>query len=160
MSRGCASRPERGKRAFSLVELVLVVAILIVVAAIAAPRYGRATARYRAQAAALRIAADIDMARRSARSAGAGRTISFYVAANEYSIAGLPDLKDSSSDYRAVLSRSPYNAQVLSADFGGQAKLTFDGYGQAGSDGTVQVQVGDVLKTVVFIAASGKATVQ
>ena len=56
---------------FSLLEVVLVVAIIAVLAAIAAPRYGRAAGRYRADVAARRIVADLEYARLSARTAGA-----------------------------------------------------------------------------------------
>ena len=145
---------------FSLLELVMVVAIIGVLAAIAAPRYGRAIARYRADMAARRIAADLALAGRAARTAGASKTVSFSVAGAEYTIPGLPSLRDSTADYRVVLSDSPYQAAVVSADFGGDADVAFDGYGTPDSGGSISIQVGEYTKTVVLDAGSGKATIQ
>ena len=70
------------------------------------------------------------------------------------------DLKNSSADYAVDLSAEPYEAKILSADFGGDATLVFDGYGMPDSGGTVQVQVGENVRTVVFAANTWEATVQ
>ena len=153
------SRPTSAK-AFSLLELVMVVAILAIVTAIAVPRFGRATARYRADVAARRIANDLNLARKSARTAGADRTVTFSSRDHEYSIAGLPSLDDPTADYRVELSGEPYLARIVSIDFGGKKTLTFDAYGQADKSGTVRVQVGETIKTVTLDANSCEATVQ
>ena len=63
------------RRGFTLLELVLVVAILGVVAAIAAPRYGNAIQNYRANAAAQRLRADLEYARARAKSTSSSRTV-------------------------------------------------------------------------------------
>jgi len=160
MSRYGAKTAGGNRRGFSLLEIVFVVAIFAVLAAMAVPRYGRATARYRADVAARRIAADIALTRKSARSAGAKRTLSFSVASGEYSVAGLADLRDSSADYRVDLKARPYEARMLSADFGGDAELVFDGYGAPDSGGRVRVQVGEAVRTVLFDANTCEATVQ
>jgi prepilin-type N-terminal cleavage/methylation domain-containing protein len=160
MSGHRANKAGGSQRGFSLLELVLVVAIFAILAAIAAPRYGRAAARYRAEVAARRIAADVALARKSARSAGAERTVTFSVDCDEYSIAGLAGLRDSSTDYRVDLTAGPYEARILVADFGGDAKLVFDGYGTPDSGGHVRVQVGEAVRTVVFDANSCEATIQ
>jgi len=139
---------------------MLAVAIFAVLSAIAAPRYGRATARYRVDMAARRIAVDLALARKAARSAGAERTLSFSVDSDAYSLAGVPDLKNPSADYRVNLSAGPYEARILSADFGGDAKLVFDGYGAPDSGGTVQVRVGEAVRTVVFDANTREATIR
>ena len=152
-------RPGTSRAGFSLMEVVLVVAIIAVLAAIAAPHYGRATARYRADVAARRIVADLDYARISARTAGVSRTVTFSVGSNEYSISDLAGL-DGRATYRVTLSDGPYHAEILKADFGGDATLVFNGYGVADSAGSVQVRVGETTKTVAFDAGSGKATLK
>jgi prepilin-type N-terminal cleavage/methylation domain-containing protein len=157
---GANFRPARQRAAFSLLELVMVVAILAVAAAIAAPRYTQATARYRSRVAAHRIAADLALASRSARTAGAARTVTFSPAGGVYTIAGLADFRNPAANYRVDLTGEPYCAQLSSARFaGGGPVVVFDGYGTADSDGTVDVQVGDAACTVVFSAVTGKANV-
>lgn len=160
MSRDQANTAGGNQRAFSLLEIVLVLAVFVVLAAIAAPRYGRAAARYRADAAARRIVSDMALTRKSARSAGARRALSFSVESDEYSVAGMADLRDSSADYRVDLKARPYEARILSADFGGDAELVFDGYGAPDSGGRVRVQVGEAVRTVLFDANTCEAAVQ
>jgi type II secretory pathway pseudopilin PulG len=156
-----AARTIAGSRAaFSLLEAVLVVAVLGVLAAIAAPRYGQAIARYRVESAARRIVADLDLARRSARTTGVRRTVRFSVPDSGYTIAGLRGLKGTSPDYHVPLADPPYEARIVSVDFGGDAELVFDGFGQADSDGEITVQTGDTRRTVAFQAGSGKAAVR
>src|SRR5947209_10986433 len=54
-------------RAYSLVELVLVLVTLAIMWGIAAPRYANSMSRYRAEAAARRIASDFALARAQAK---------------------------------------------------------------------------------------------
>src|SRR5688500_9245400 len=64
-------RPRRQTRAalgFTLIEIVMVLFIMAIVAAMAAPRYSQAIARYRLESAAGRVAADLEYARALARS--------------------------------------------------------------------------------------------
>lgn len=145
---------------FNLIELVLVIAIIATLAAVAMPRYADALVRYRVDAAARRIAADLTLARAEARTASASRTIAFDTAANRYQVLGVADLDNSGSVYTLELSDEPYHATLASADFAGNNQVTFDGYGVPSSGGSVVVQVGNVTKTVLLDPDSGKATVQ
>jgi len=149
-----------GGPGFSLVELIIVLVILGVVAAIAAPRYASALCRYRADCAARRIVADLGLAQARARQTSQGQTLVFDLAANQLRIAGLPDLDRHSSDYTVRLGGAPYQAKIVSADFGGDSTIVFNGYGIPDSGGSVVVEVGDVQRTVVVSPATGKAQVQ
>ncbi len=154
-----AARPVPARRAgFSLLELVLVAAILTVIAAVAAPKYAAATARYRARLAARRIAADLALARRAARTAGAACRLRFDVDADAYELPGLDDLDRRGGSYRVRLDEAPYHADLTAASFGDDAELVFDGFGRPDSGGTIRLRVGDVEQTVVVAAGSGKAT--
>lgn len=148
------------RKAFSLLELVLVLAILGILAAMAVPRYGTAVARYQAEMAAKRVVADLALARARARITSTQRTVAFTPAADQYQLPGVADLKNSAADYLVDLSARPYHANLLSADFGGDGTVIFDGYGAPDSSGQVIVQVGDVQKIIALDQNTGKASVQ
>lgn len=147
-------------RGFSLVELVLVVAIIASLAAIAVPRYARSIVRFRVESAARRIVADLDLARKSARRSSTSRTVAFTIAANTYRISGLGGLDDRSQDYAVLLSGEPYRAAIVSCDFGGDTEVVFDGYGVPDSGGTVTVRCGDIRKTVELDPETRRATIR
>lgn len=148
------------RRGFSLMELVLVSAILAVLAGIATPRYGRAIARYQVAMAAKRVAADLEYAANRARTSSSSLTVVFAPGSNQYQMAGVPDLRDSSNDYTVVLTGSPFRSSITSADFGDDSSVVFNGYGVPDSGGTVVVTCGPYQKSVVLNAETGKAKVQ
>ena len=144
---------------FSLLELVLVVAILTVIGAIAMPRYADAAARYRADLAARRVAADLAMVQAAAYEAGASRSVLFDPVNETYSIAGIDDLRSAETTYRVRLDRSPYEVDLTSADFAGAKTITFNGHGVASTDGAIVLGVGAASRTI-SIDLSGRISVQ
>lgn len=145
---------------FSLLELLLVLAIMATVAAIAAPRYQGALARYRADLAAYRIVADLTQARTSAKAASAPRTVAFSVAGNTYQIPELSSLDGNSGHYNVALSERPYDAGLVSVNFGGDAQIIFNGWGVPDSGGTVILAVGTEQRTVAVDTETGRAGIQ
>jgi len=160
MSEGNPRANRPGRQGFNLLELVMVLAIMGIVAAVAAPRFGQAAARYRADVAARRIAKDLALASRDARNAGASRTLAFDSSGGAYTISGLAGLQKSAQPYRVDLSAEPYRTRADSVDFGGDGEVTFNGYGVADSSGRVVLKSGDITRTVTFDAASGRAGIQ
>ena len=154
------NRGAHGRPGFTLLELILVMAILAVVAAIVSPRYASSMSRYRAQAAAWRIRADLELARSSARTTGASRSVVFDLDANTYELTDLADSDRPSQTYTVALGDDPYDAVLVSADFGGSAKVTFNGFGTAASGGKVIVESGGVKMTVVLDGESGQVSVE
>lgn len=113
-------------RAFSLIELVLVLAIIAVIGAIAAPRLSGASERQRLRAAGERLALDVARAREAVRAASGTCQFKFlrtgYAwqvdAAGAFNASGAVELAD-----------APYFVSVDAADAGGDPVLAFDGYG-------------------------------
>ena len=145
--------------AFSLFELLFVIAIIAIVAAMAMPRYGRSVARYRAQCAARRVAADLYLARSSARASSANRVVTFNTVAGSYTLAGVRHLDHAASPYTVALSDAPYHAQLYYADFGGAPQAEFDMYGAAKWGGQVIVKVGEFQQVVALNRDDGTITV-
>ncbi len=145
---------------FSLLEVVLVSAIIAIFAAIAVPRYGSASARYRIDATAGRVAADLRLAQSHARAASSSRTVCFYPATEEYLLPDVPAPDGASGSYRVALSSEPYRADLVSADFSGAAQLVFDGWGLPNSGGTIVVATSSQQRTITIDGTTGLVSVQ
>jgi len=145
---------------FSLLELVLVTAIIAIISAIAVPRFGMASGRYQADLAAQRITADLGLAQSQAKSQSATCTVGFYVATEAYVLQGVRALDGGASDYTVDLTVQPYGADIVSADFDGNAKVAFDGWGLPNAGGTIVITVQSEQRTIVLDAETGEATIQ
>ena len=154
-----AKRRLEGAAAFSLLELVLVVCLLAIIGAIAAPRYANSLTTYRADMASKRVAADLMLARNNAWCAGAARTVTFSTTTHSYTMAGIRALDSAAADYVVQLAIDPYAATIVSAAFNGQPSVTFSGYGLPNAGGQVVVGAGASRKTIVLDANSGNASV-
>ena len=124
-------RRQSGRRALSLLELVMVLAIIATFAAIAAPRYALSLSAYRANATARRIVADLGMARAMARTEGRRVRVKFDNAANKdlYYFKDEPDPHDPGEDYTVDLQLDPYQAELVLIDFDGREEMAFNAYG-------------------------------
>jgi prepilin-type N-terminal cleavage/methylation domain-containing protein len=144
----------RTASAFSLLELVVVLAIVSILAAMAIPRFAGSVTRQRVDGAARRLAADIELARNRAGQTSAGTKVVFSVAANAYQLNGVQDPDRPGREYAVSLALPPFNVNVISADFGGDTQLQFDGYGCPDSGGSVTIGAGDCQRTVTIDGAS------
>ncbi len=153
--------PARRTQAFSLVELVLVVAILAVLGAIALPRFGRSVGRQRLAAAASRVAADLRWARSRAvlRSTAAGVVFPVAGQALSYQMFSSPDL-DRGMPMSGTSTVTPAPGVVVTAcDFGGDTGLYYDGFGVPDSGGSISIQLGEFTSTISVDAQTGTPTV-
>ena len=148
------------QRAFTLVEVVLVIAIAAVISAMAMPRYGESLARYRASLAAKRVASDLALVQARARSMGTTRSITFNSLQSSYSLTGETGLIDSQSTYSVTLGTDPYFATIVSINFGGASAISFNGYGVPSQGGTIVLRSGTAQRTVTLEAISGQTTIQ
>src|SRR5690349_6696795 len=92
-------REEARARGFTLFEFLMVIVIIATISAIAAPRYAYALANYRAETAARRIVADINLARSRAIMKSTSQTITFSVTSNQSQIVGMADLDRPTATY-------------------------------------------------------------
>lgn len=147
-------------RGFTLVDLIMTLAIIVIVAAIAAPRYFNSLSRYRADAAARRVAADIALTQRTAKSTSASKTIKFDSATEQYQILTLTKLDNSGDPYIVNLQDPPYQALLGLIDLGGDWQVTFDGFGIPDSGGFVDVQSGDVIYRIILNPETGATSIE
>jgi Tfp pilus assembly protein FimT len=169
--------PRNRGRAFSrpavtLVELVMIIAIAGVLAAIAVPKTISSQSRQRALAAARRIAADLEYVRARAIASSASRR--FYVGPDRgtYASDAPSSVLRAGVTLSTNLTESPYKSKIIGASFGDDAAVQytfataperaalviFDGYGIPDTSGWVFIRCSDVYYQVV-LDASGRASV-
>lgn len=153
--------PQNAHRpAVTLIELLITVLLIGIVTAVAVPRFADAICYHRAEAAARRLKADLEFARRRAETASISRTIDFHLADDSYTLVGVEDSDHPGAEYTVRLGDSPFEASIVSADFGGTPQLVFDGYGVPQSPGAVVIQAGAYQKTITVGVETGKPSIQ
>ncbi len=140
----------------------MVALILAILAAAAVPKYADALSRFRVDAAARRIAADLATAQARARAASSSLSIVFTLPpqGSRYQIIGMKDPDRPAATYTVNLADSPYLATLSSASFGGDATLVYSGYGIPDSGGTIIVYCGQYARTIAIDATTGIAALQ
>lgn len=153
----------RNPHGFTLIELVLVILIAGVMAALAVPRFANSMSSYQAQMAARRLAVDLEMARSLARARSADITVRFTTATHRYELVGLTLPDNPSKPYVVVLNNDPYKSQITALSLPGASpasSLVFDGYGKPKltGNGSVTVRSGGKTHTLTIDAGSGRVT--
>lgn len=159
LSQSFHLHPRPNRRAFSLVEMLTVLVIIGVLAAMALPRFSSTMANHRADVAATRVAASLHLARRHARNTGTAQSVQFNVNANGYILPSVKDLAHPALAYAVRLADSPYESAIVAADFGGDTELIFDAYGIPDSGGSITIQSGKIQKTISVDVETGKTTI-
>ena len=155
------AHPTTNRRGFTLVDMTVTLLLMGIMAAVAAPRFADALQFHRANSAAKRVAADLNLARKYAMTASAAQSVTFVVAGDSYSVtSGLKDLDKVTQPYAVTISDWPYQTQITSASFGGSQTIVFNGFGKPNDAGTVVVQAGNYQETIAVDAITGEATVQ
>lgn len=144
--------------AFTLAEMVIVIAMVGIAAAIAVPRYAASISRFRAESGARRIEADLKYAQAAARASSASRSMIFNVPASTYGIGQVRELDVKGAAYTVSLP-DLFGCRIAAADFGGDTTVRFDGYGKPDSGGTAEVRCGGDGWSVTLEAESGATKV-
>lgn len=145
-------------RAFSMIELVVVMTIIALVAAVATPRFAAAQSQYRVQNAASRLAADYIGLRATAMSQSATALLSASSGSDVYklSITALDASGVAQSRVETVqLGVEPYVARFLAVTQDSGSGLGFDAYGNAAGAGKAALRSGWTMVTVGFDADGG-----
>ncbi len=114
---------------FSLIELVIVVSIMAVVAAIAVPRFADASSGRRLQAAKNAIVHDIERAKIRARATSTNHVLQFYPDRETYIITEGDTVSESAIILARNLSDEPLNIQIHATNLSGDNNATITPYG-------------------------------
>jgi Tfp pilus assembly protein FimT len=154
------SRSHRSRRGFTLVDVSVTVLLIGIMSAVAAPQFGSMMLEYRVEAAARKIAGDLNYAARSARNRAEPITATFQQGTQNYSIDVLQDPNHPTVAWTIALSDSGFeNCIVSGLSLGGDSEITFDIYGRPDASGTVTVSSGSTTQLVSIDQATGKASV-
>ena len=142
----------------SILEMLCVLAIIAVFAAAGTPRFAQAITARRAEAAARRLAADLEWLRSTARTTSTTQSMSF--SASSYNLTGFTNPDMPGTAYSVNLADTTYKAAIAALNFNGATTLSFNGYGIPSVGGTIVVQSGKSTRTVTIEATSGSITWQ
>jgi type II secretory pathway pseudopilin PulG len=162
MMRGrIATRPVRSCIAFTIVELLVVLMIMGIVAATAAPTFHRSLQYHRLESAARRVKLDLEQARYMARMMSEEQSLTFSsLTSPSYTLSsGTRGLKSTGQTYIVDLTDAPYELASVRIDFGGPAEITFDGFGTASVGGTIELELGEESRIVSVEQTTGQITI-
>ena len=148
----------RYRSAVTIVELVIVVMIMGIMAAVAMPTYLDSLLFHRVESAARRVKCDLELARHTARLTSSAQSLTFTNATYTLS-AGVKSFDDPTNTYAVDLSDEPYQMGSVTTDFSGSSTVSFDGYGAPSTGGTVLLATKGHRCTVTVNGITGDVTI-
>lgn len=145
------------RRAFSLVEVVIALAIVGTIAAIVAPRMASRMDRAALDAAAARIGREIELVRERARASSRSATVAIDLARGRLTVAGieLGGIGDGSGVID--VSGSPYGVTIAAANFGGRSGIEIGPYGTPKRSGAIELRRGRDTR-ILLVSDAGAVT--
>ncbi|HVT29135.1 MAG TPA: GspH/FimT family pseudopilin [Lacipirellulaceae bacterium] len=153
--------PRRGTdfhcRAFSMIEVVIVLLIMGVMAAVAVPTFFDSLLFHRVESAARRVKSDLELARTEARLTSATQSMQFT--SSTYTLSNTTSLDKSGAGYTVDLTKEPFALDSATANFSGSSTISFDGYGTPSSAGTVTLTAKSHQCIVTLNGVTGDVTI-
>jgi len=143
------------RRAFSLIELVVVMGIIGIVTVIAIPTMSGSSSHHRAEAARRRLMADLDLVRAQAGAASEHRGVRINAASESYEFM-VPDDPSPRSVRRVGLSDPGIGAEIGGVALPDDDTIWFDGFGVAAAPAEVRVGTGRAWWRVTVDAGTGR----
>lgn len=147
--------PEVRSGGFTIMELMVVLLVMGIVAAVATPRFYASLQYHQIETAARRLVQDLEHVRHVARIKSQPQTLTFTNATTYTLSPGIASLKSSTQTYSVDLSQNPYGLERVTLQLGGATLITFDGYGNASVGGTIVLELGDQTRTVSLDNSNG-----
>lgn len=147
------------RHGFTLIDVTVAVLITGILASVAAPAFTGFLQHARAEAAAKRIRADLDLARRTAISQSQAQVVQFSVGSGLYVIPGIAHLDHPGQTYSVNVNMTPYSSTIKSAILGSDTGIKFNRFGVPDSGGQITVTSGMATQTVTIDPDTGKASV-
>jgi prepilin-type N-terminal cleavage/methylation domain-containing protein len=150
---------------FTLIELIIVVIVLAIISLVAVP-YASSGADIKVLAAARTLASDIQYAQDLAITSQVPISVFFNISSNSYYLFNT----STSQTVNNPISKSAYTVDfsskhgvsgvdIVSADFSGATRITFDCYGSPENAGSVVLGYDWASYTISVSAVTGKVTV-
>jgi prepilin-type N-terminal cleavage/methylation domain-containing protein len=165
--RDCSHRQSRARLfngarrsrrcAFTFIEVVIVLLVMGILTAVAAPKFFDSLLFHRVESAARRVKADLELARTQARVTSAAQSITFVNSV--YTLSNTKSLDKPGTIYSVDLTKGPYSLDSATANFNNLATVSFDGYGTPTSGGTVVVTAKSHSCTVTLNGTTGDVTI-
>jgi len=139
--------------AFSMIEMVLIVVIMGIIVAIAAPRFADAGSGRRRNAAMNAIQRDVETVQLRAKATGKMHTIVFYPDEEMYVAFEGTDIKREAIVLARELDAQPLGVELSRTDIGGDNNIVVSVFGELEKGFRVRVIDDGIEKEVEFTAA-------
>ncbi len=151
----CHGPVGRSGPGFSLIELMIVVAIMAVLAAIAAPRVSNTLRRQRLDMASRRLMADLELVRSQAIRDGANRSLTLSVGGQYYSLSAEVGM---GLGNRVDLNAAPYDGVRLVGTSFNPTEVVFNRLGLPQAGGAITLKAGFEQAVITVSFASGRVS--
>ena len=143
---------------FTVVELVVVLLIMGIAAAVAAPKFYRSLQYHQLESAGRRVKLDLEQLQHTARLKSSGQSMTFTGAAYTLS-TDVDGLDHSDADYTVNLAEAPFEVDGVTINFGGLTTIAFNGYGEPSTGGTIVLTKGAGQQTITVSQESKLITI-